>query len=157
MDLQRRALLEQGAALTAMWLGLCSGVILPSEAYAADEWNGKAFDAKTVADAVRALGGNLPVESKDIVLNVPDIAENGALVALSVVSNVPKTQEIAFLVEKNPSSLCALFSVPEGTDPSISTRLKMAQTSDVYVFVKADGKYFFTKKEVKVTLGGCGV
>ena len=156
MDLQRRALLKDGAGLTVLGLALSSGLLTPSEVFASEDWNAKAFDAKTIADAVKALGGSVPVESKDLLLNVPDIAENGAVVPVSVTSNIPKTQDIAILVEKNPSTLCAVFSIPEGTDTSVNTRVKMAQSSDVYALVKADGKFYFAKKEVKVTLGGCG-
>ena len=75
---------------------------------------------------------------------------------IGVISKVPKTESIAILIEKNPNMLAAVFDIPAGTDPSISTRVKMAQTSNVYALVKADGKYYVASKEIKVTLGGCG-
>ena len=89
-------------------------------------------------------------------ITAPDIAENGAVVPVSVVSAIPGTQSIAILIEKNPNMLAAVFDLPDGTDPSVTTRIKMAQTSNVYALVKADGKYHVASKEIKVTLGGCG-
>ena len=89
-------------------------------------------------------------------MQAPDIAENGAVVPVAVNSKLAKTQSIAVLVERNPNTLAAAFDIPPGTDPFISTRVKMAQTSNVVALVKADGKYYFASKEIKVTLGGCG-
>ena len=86
----------------------------------------------------------------------PDIAENGAVVPIGVTSSVPKTEQIAILVEKNPNMLAATFDIPAGTEPTVTTRVKMGQSSNVYALVKADGKYYVAQKEVKVTLGGCG-
>ena len=88
--------------------------------------------------------------------STPDIAENGAVVPVGITSNIPKTRSIAILVEKNPNMLAAVFDIPAGTEPSLSTRVKMGQTSNVYALVKADGKYYVASKEIKVTLGGCG-
>jgi sulfur-oxidizing protein SoxY len=106
---------------------------------------------------MKALGGSSPVPSKDIVFfSTPDIAENGAVVPIGITSNVPKTEAIAILVEKNPNMLAAVFDVPAGTDASLSTRIKMGQTSNVFALVRADGKYYVNSKEIKVTLGGCG-
>ena len=75
---------------------------------------------------------------------------------ITVTSSLPKTESIAILVEKNPNILTANFTIPAGTDPFVSSRVKMGQTSDVYALVKADGKYYYAKKEIKVTIGGCG-
>ena len=105
----------------------------------------------------QALGGTTATESKDITfVNAPDIAENGAVVPVGVQSKIPKTEMIAILVEKNPNSLSASFMIPEGTEAVVSTRVKMGQTSNIHAVVKADGKFYFATKEVKVTLGGCG-
>src|SRR4029078_9561370 len=107
-------------------------------------------------ETVKALGATAPVPSKDVTfVSTPDIAENGAVVPIGIVSNVPKTEAIAILVEKNPNMLAAVFDIPAGTDPSLSTRIKMGQSSNVYALVKADGKYYVASKEIKVTLGGC--
>ncbi len=108
-------------------------------------------------EAEKALGIGAPAQSKDITfVSTPDIAENGAVVPIGIASAIPKTEAIAILIEKNPSTLTANFDIPAGTDPAISTRVKMAQTSNVYALVKADGKYYVASKEIKVTLGGCG-
>ena len=108
-------------------------------------------------ETMKAFGGGAPAQSKDIAfVATPDIAENGAVVPIGIASSIPKTESIAILIEKNPNMLAASFDIPPGTDPSISTRVKMGQTSNVYALVKADGKYFVASKEIKVTLGGCG-
>jgi len=152
MNSGRRKVLQ---GTTVMGLALVAGLIKPGAARA--EWNKAAFEVKnSMNDAVKALGGNGATESKDIVMTSPDIAENGAVVPFTVASKLPKTESIALLVEKNPNILAANFFIPEGTEPWVNTRIKMGQTSNVIALVKADGKYYYTSKEVKVTLGGCG-
>jgi sulfur-oxidizing protein SoxY len=144
-----------GAAV--MGLAMAAGLFKPGSAWAQGAWNKAAFDTKSLNDAVKALGGQSATESKDIqFVNTPDIAENGAVVPFTITSKIPKTESIALLVEKNPNILAAKFDIPEGTEPWINTRAKMGQTSNVIALVKADGKYYYTTKEVKVTLGGCG-
>jgi sulfur-oxidizing protein SoxY len=148
--------LKTGGGLTLLSLVAAAGWLRPGDALAAD-WNKAAFDAKTLDDTMKALGGSAPAQSKDIAfVSTPDIAENGAVVPIGITSSIPKTEAIAILVEKNPNPLAAIFEIPSGTDPAIGTRVKMAQTSNVYALVKADGKYFVASKEIKVTLGGCG-
>ena len=122
----------------------------------AQQWNKAAFEAKSLADVVKALGGSAPAESKDITITAPDIAENGAVVPVGVASKIPNTQTVHILVEKNPNALAAGFSIPSGTDANVATRIKMGQTSNVYAVVKAADKYYVASKEIKVTLGGCG-
>jgi sulfur-oxidizing protein SoxY len=119
-------------------------------------WNKAAFESKNLNDALKALGGAGVAESKDISINAPDIAENGAVVPVGISSKIPNTQAVYILVDKNPNWLAAGFNIPAGTEPSVSTRIKMGQTSNVLALVKADGKFFVNSKEVKVTLGGCG-
>ena len=156
MDRKRREVLKTGGGLTLLSLVMAAGWLRPGDALAAD-WNKAAFDAKTLDDTMKALGGSAPAQSKDVVfVNTPDIAENGAVVPIGIVSSIPKTESIAILIEKNPNMLAAVFDIPPGTDPAISTRVKMGQSSNVYALVKADGKYFAAVKEIKVTLGGCG-
>jgi sulfur-oxidizing protein SoxY len=152
MNGKRRQVLK-GTAV--MGLAVSAGLFRTGSAWA-QAWNKAAFETKSVADTVKAMGGSAPVESKDIVINSPDIAENGAVVPVSVTSKLPKTQEIYILVEKNPQPLTATFTIPEGTEPFVSTRVKMGQSTNVYAVVKADGKLYSTTKETKVTLGGCG-
>jgi sulfur-oxidizing protein SoxY len=91
-----------------------------------------------------------------VFFQTPDIAENGAVVPIGITSNIPKTESIAILVEKNPNMVAAVFDIPPGTEPSVTTRVKMGQSSNIYALVKADGKYYVAAKDVKVTLGGCG-
>ena len=147
----RRETLKQSLAVAGL-LGATG--LFPGEAFA---FNKTAFDARNVNDAVKAYGASAPVESKDVSLTAPDIAENGAVVPMAVASTLPNLKHLLVLVEKNPSSLVAKFDISDAVEPSFSTRAKMGQTSDVYaVAITKDNKAFFTKKEVKVTLGGCG-
>ena len=156
MDTARRHALKAGSSITLLTLIAAAGWLAPGEA-AAEEWNKAAFDTKSMDETMKALGGGSPAPSSDIVFfSTPDIAENGAVVPVGITSKIPNTQAIAILVEKNPNMLAAVFDIPAGTDPSLSTRIKMAQTSNVYALVKADGKYHVASKEIKVTLGGCG-
>lgn len=155
MDQTRRSVLKAGGGASVYVLLAAAGVLRPDAALAAD-WNQKAFEAKNVKDALEALGAGNPVNSDAIIMTAPEIAENGAVVPIAAVSKLPGTESIAFLIAKNPTSLAASFDIPAGTDPAVSTRVKLAQSTDVHVLVKAQGKYYMTKKEVKVTIGGCG-
>jgi sulfur-oxidizing protein SoxY len=147
----RRQTLKQ----TAVVAGLLAGTgLFPQFAWA---FNKSAFEAKTLQEAIKAFGGGTLTESKDVAITAPDIAENGAVVPLAVSSSLPGVKHLLLLVEKNPSALVAMFNVVDSVEPAFSTRAKMGQSSDVYaVAIMTDGKAFFTKKEVKVTLGGCG-
>jgi sulfur-oxidizing protein SoxY len=156
MDSKRRELLRQGGGATLLALVAAAGWVRPGNA-AAQAWNKNAFETHSLEETVKALGGAAAAPSKDIAfVSTPDIAENGAVVPIGVTSSVPKTESIAILVEKNPNTLAAVFDIPPGTEPSLTTRVKMGQSSNVYALVKADGKYYYAAKEIKVTLGGCG-
>jgi sulfur-oxidizing protein SoxY len=152
MNQNRRDILRISAVLG---VAFTSGLLKPSDVFAA-EWNQKVFDAKGLHDAIQALGADTFVESPDISLSGPDIAENGAVVPISMDSKVPNTEFMAILVDNNPNAMAASFTIPPGTEPSISTRIKMGGTSKVHALAKADGKWLMATKEVKVTLGGCG-
>ncbi len=119
-------------------------------------WNKAAFETRNLADTVKVLGGGTVVESKDIVITSPDIAENGAVVPVTVASRIADTQSIYVLVDKNANWLAAGFNIPAGTQPNVTTRVKMAQTGNVLALVKANNRFYVASKEVKVTLGGCG-
>lgn len=149
MNESRRKMLKLAAALAA------AGVLSPGELLAQD-WNKAAFDMKSLDDAMKAFGAQAPAASESIAIKAPEIAENGAVVPVTIESRLPNTESITLFVEKNPQPLTASFGIPAGTEPSISTRVKMGQSSDVYALVKADGKFFVAKKEIKITLGGCG-
>jgi sulfur-oxidizing protein SoxY len=154
MNRQRRKALKSGGGLGLFAVFVAAGLIKPEIAQAA--WEKKVFDARTLEEAYGAIGAGAPATSKDIGITAPDIAENGAVVPVSVVSRLPKTEQIYILIEKNPSMVAAAFTIQEGTEPEVTTRVKMGQTSNLQIMVKADGKYYFATKEVKVTMGGCG-
>lgn len=155
MNHSRRNLMQASSGATVMALAVGAGLFKSAEVLAED-WNKAAFDTKGLQETVKAFGGSAATESKDISITSPDIAENGAVVPVSVTSKLGKTESISILVEKNPNALSASFDIPGGTEPFVSTRVKMGQTSNVHALVKADGKYYFATKEIKVTLGGCG-
>ena len=147
----RRKALQRTAAVATLLAG--TG-LFPQYAFA---FNKAAFDAKSLAEVVKALGGAAPVASNDVTLTAPDIAENGAVVPMGAATSLAGVKHLLILVEKNPSALVAIFNVTDSVDASFATRAKMGQSSDVYaVAITNDGKALFAKKEVKVTLGGCG-
>jgi sulfur-oxidizing protein SoxY len=150
MNATRRSLLKSASAFGIL---LAAGVISTKQALAADIRSG--FDAKSLSDALKVLGGTA-VDSKDITITSPDIAENGAVVPVTVTSTLANTEEIFIFVEKNPFPLAAVFMIPADTESMVQTRLKMGQSTNVLVVVKAGGKLFSATKETKVTLGGCG-
>jgi sulfur-oxidizing protein SoxY len=154
MDRSRRIVLKGAGATGALAAALAAGLLRPGAAAAA--WNKGAFDAKTTADAMKALGFAGAVESKDIQIRAPEIAENGAVVPIDITSNIPGTTSISVFIEKNPFPYTGTFDVSQGALPFVHLRAKIGESSPVRVVVAAGGKYFTTAKEVKVTIGGCG-
>ena len=154
MNNQRRTVLKSGSGAALLGMLAAAGIITPGIALA--DWNKAAFDAKSMADTLKALGAGQPADSKDVQVTGPDIAENGAVVPVGVASSLPNVSMVAILIEKNPNALAATFTLPEGTEANVQTRVKMGQTSNIYALVKSDGKFFMATKEIKVTLGGCG-
>jgi sulfur-oxidizing protein SoxY len=154
MNNQRRTVLKTGSGAALLSMLAAAGMITPGMALA--DWNKAAFDAKSLPDTLKALGATQPMDSKDVQVTGPDIAENGAVVPVGVTSAIPGTTLVAILIDKNPNALAASFTLPEGTEPSVQTRVKMGQTSNVYALVKAGDKFYMATKEIKVTLGGCG-
>jgi sulfur-oxidizing protein SoxY len=147
----RRDALRSSLAVATLLMG---AGLLPSMAHAFEK---SAFDAKSMEDVFKALGLPMPSESKDVALTAPDIAENGAVVPMTVQTSLSGAKKLLLLVEKNPSPLVAQFMLNPAVEASFQTRAKMSASCDVYaVAVMDDGKTLFTKKEVKVTLGGCG-
>ena len=144
----RRAFLKLLSLMAAA--GLVPGIAK------AEKWNSAAFSAKSVDEVVKLFGGSAPQQSDQVILNGPEIAENGAVVPLEISSTLPGAESIAILIEKNPNTLAANFVIPPGTLPDIQTRVKMNETCNVFALVKSDGKFFYAVKEIKVTLGGCG-
>ena len=157
MSMNRREALQAGGAYGVLGLFVAAGVITPEEARAQQaEWNKAAFETKDVNGTAKALGGDVPVASDKITVTGPDIAENGAVVPVGATTTLANATMIALLVEKNPNALAAMFNLSPEAEPFVTTRVKMGQSSDVYALVKADGKLHMAKKEIKVTLGGCG-
>jgi len=116
-----------------------------------------AFEAKSIAAALKALGASAPVASADVTITGPEIADSGASVMLAFGTTLPNVNRLLVLVEKNPSALVASFQVSPAVDSQFSLRIKMSQSSDVYaVALTQDGKAYFAKRDIKVTLGGCG-
>lgn len=144
----RRKALKLIAALAA------AGVVSPGALFAQDLKS--AFDMKSLAEAMKALGAQSPAASDAIAIKAPEIAENGAVVPVTVASTLANVEQISVFVDKNPNVMAANFVFPAGTEGMVTTRVKMGQTASVVAVVKADGKFYRTSKEVKVTAGGCG-
>ncbi len=154
MNMFRRSFLRLACSTGALAVAATAGLLKTGRAWA--DWNKTGFESKAVAEVMKSLGATGAAESKDIVITAPDIAENGAVVPVAVTSRIPNTQQISIVAEKNPFPLAATFDVAGGGEGYVSTRLKMGQTSDVWAVVKAGGRYYVAKKEVKITVGGCG-
>lgn len=156
-DAARRTILKGALAGGLVGLGFATGSMLPAYAEAnVKDWPGDAFKLKSEADTLKALYGKTAEPSDKINLDAPEIAENGAVVPIAVSSTLPKVTGIAILVLENPNVLAAAYRIPEGTQASVSNRLKMAKTSKVVAVVESAGKLYSATKEVKVTVGGCG-
>lgn len=147
MNQFRRNALKFGAALAA-------GMLVPLRALAA--WNKEAFGSRSAADALKGLGIGASTESKDIVIEAPQIAENGQVVPVEITSNIANTKSISVVVEKNPFPLAAKFDFGDGALPYVKVNVKMGESSFIRVVAEAGGKFFSASKEVKVTIGGCG-
>lgn len=155
MNFARRTFIKSAGAAGTVAVAAAAGLLKPTQVLAA-EWNKAAFDAKGMPDALKAIGASGAADSKDILIKAPDIAENGAVVPVEVTSKIAGTTGIVLMVEKNANPMVADFELGNGADGYVSTRIKMGQTSNVRVVVKAGGKTYSAVKEVKVTIGGCG-
>ncbi len=155
MNHNRRVLLKGTFAAGATGIAISAGLLTPKAVLAA--WPKAAFEAKDTNTALEAsLGSSSTTESSDIKLKAPDIAENGAVVPITITSKIPNTEAISIIVAKNAMPLAATFNLGATTKGFVSTRIKMGKTSDVTAVVKAGGKLYSTSKNVKVTIGGCG-
>lgn len=149
INTNRRAFL--GVIMTAS----VSALLLPCRAIAAI-WNKAAFDATQIDKAKKDLGVSGELQSKEIEIIAPDRAENGAIVQIEIKSHIPQTEAIAVFVEKNPTTLIGNYMFANGALPHLVTRIKMAETSDIKIVVKADEQYFTASKNVIVLENGCG-
>lgn len=155
VDAERRLILK--CLLAAGLLGGLAGGAPRARAADATGWPADAFKQKSQDDALKALYDKMPEQSDKIAIDVPEIAENGAVVPVSVdASALPNVGSISLLVPENPFTLAASYKIPAGSAASISCRIKMAKTSKVVAVVESGGKLYSAAKETKVTLGGCG-
>jgi len=155
MNTTRRTFLKSSAAASVVGVAVSAGLLTPRAVFAA--WPKAAFEATELDAALTsAFGSTNLTESSDIKLKAPDIAENGAVVPITVTSNIAGTETISIVVPNNSNPLTASFTLSSNSEGFVSTRIKMGKTSDVVVVVKANGKLYTAKKEVKVTIGGCG-
>lgn len=156
LEFRRKLLTGGGSALLLAPL-LGTGLLTPSRLLAA-EWNRNAFAAHTLNDALKAYGVANASESRDIVITAPEIAENGAKVDIEISSNLPNTKTLAIFADRNPMPLCASLDFSGTALPYTRIQLKLAETTRIRVVAKTtDGKTYVALREVKVTLGGCGV
>lgn len=152
MKIQRRKVLHATAAAASVIVALAWA----RRAAGAAEWNKAAFGASAVAETLKQIGASNAAASKDILIKLPDVAENGAAVPIEITSRIPDTQSIAIVADKNPFPLVATFAFTPGVEPYASTRIKLAGSSDVRVIVAAGGRIYTAVREVKVVTGGCG-
>jgi len=151
-----RRLILKGASSVAL-IGLCGVSLHPGPALAAnDKYPDDAFKQKSDAGAIKSLYGKAAEASDRVKLDAPEIAENGAVVPVSVTTTLANVTSISFFVSENPNALAASYVIAEGTMPSVANRLKMQKTSNVTAIVESEGKLYSATKEVKVTVGGCG-
>lgn len=154
MDLLRRTVLK-GMGASGVLVGLLAAGLLKPTLAVASERNKAAFDARELDAALKAMGAQGAADNAGVVIRAQDIAENGATVPVGVTSNIANTAAISILVVKNPRPLAAHFDFLANAVPEVDVRLKFAETSVVLAVVKADGKFYSARREIKVTAGGC--
>lgn len=156
MDALRRSLIKNGTTAAALLPLLTAGLLWPRRVLAA-AWNHQAFTARSVGDALRAYGAGSAAETRDILINAPEIAENGAKVEIEVSSSLPETRSLALFAEKNPMPLCASMDFGANMLPYVRFQVKLAESTRLRaVATAADGRKYVASREVKVTTGGCG-
>jgi sulfur-oxidizing protein SoxY len=156
IDSTRRMILKGAAVLTLVGLSGVRFDLTSAFAAANDKYPEDAFKQKSIDDTLKTLYGKTAEASDKVKLDAPEIAENGAVVPISVSSTLADVTSISILVAENPNALAASYKIPAGTIPNVANRLKMAKTSNVVAVVEAGGKLYSATKEVKVTVGGCG-
>jgi sulfur-oxidizing protein SoxY len=152
--MKRRTFLKGTVATSMVGVAVSAGMLSPRAVLAA--WPESSFAAKKVDDALSALHGtSAQTDSSDIKIKAPDIAENGAVVPITVSTSV-NAEAITILVKENPQPMTCNFELASNAEGFVSTRIKMGKTSDVVAVVKSGGKLMSAAKTVKVTIGGCG-
>lgn len=155
MNAPRRSLLKLAASISSLGALAAAGLLGATRVVAA-AWNRAGFESKSFGEILKSLGAGTAAESRDIAITAPDIAENGAVVPIEVMSRIPNTQSISIIAEKNPFPLAATLEFANGAEPYAYVRIKMGQTANVRAVVLAGGKWFTAAREVKITVGGCG-
>lgn len=152
----RRQFLKGGLSAALLTPLLGTGLLTPTRVLAAD-WNKPAFTARNIGDALKAYGSANAAESRDIVINAPEIAENGAKVEIEITSNIANTRSLAVFADKNPMPLCSSIEFSGSVLPYLREQLKLSETTRIRVVAKTgEGKFHVASREIKVTLGGCG-
>ncbi len=154
MNKQRRQVLKSAGAAGVVGVAVAAGLLKPTAVYA--DWNAAGFEARELAAVLKAIKAEGAADSGQITVKAPDIAENGAVVPVEVTSNIPGTESITIVADKNNFPLIAQFDLMNGAEGFVSTRIKLGSTSQVRAYVRAGGKVHTAAKEVKVTIGGCG-
>ena len=150
--MKRRSFLKSTVVASA---AISTGIISTNTAFAAAHGD-DITKAKSVDEVLKMLGATGAAESADIKIKAPEIAENGAVVPVGITSGIAGTTEIISMTAANPTPFGARYIIGEGAEPAVKSRFKMGKTTDVVVVVKADGKFYTAKANVKVTKGGCG-
>jgi sulfur-oxidizing protein SoxY len=151
---KRRTFLKAGMAVSAVGIAAAAGLLSPIRVLAA--WPADAFASRNHETSLKAITGTSALPAGDIEISAPEIAENGAMVSVTIESGMPDVREIALFVVKNGQPLAATFLMGASAKPMVSIRVKMAETSDVVAAVKSGDAWYGASREVKVTLGGCG-
>lgn len=155
VDIARRAAVRAPAAL-GLHAALAALGLLPADFALAQQVGAAAFQARTLAEALKALGVGTPPDSKDLAIAAAEVSDNGAVVDVGMRSSLPRTDFLALLVERNPNPLACVYRIAEGVEPDLSMTVKVIESSDVVLVARAEGRYFMTRRHLKVTLGGCG-
>ena len=138
------------------FIGVMTGMVMLPLKLLAAQWNAKAFDETRFPDSLKSVGALALIESDQIQLKTAEIAENGAIVPIQVISEIPNTEKVYVFAEKNPQPLVASFTFSNNVEPFFATRIKMGESAKIHVVVRAGSKHYTVSRDVKVTIGGCG-
>ena len=155
VSMKRRTFLKGSLMTSALGVAVGAGLLKPKAVLAA--WPESAFSADSMDATLSAINGTGASSSDKIkFVKTPEIAENGTVVPINIEASLPNIESISVLVENNPSPLACQYLLTDKVDGYIAARIKMRKTSDVVAVVKAGGKNYMAKKQIKVTIGGCG-
>lgn len=151
----RRQFIKKSISYATYTVAMATGLFKPELTYA--DWLAEDFATQSLDETLKHLFGDVNINSSErIKMKLPRIAENGAVVPIKVTSEIDNVDTVIILVEKNPVPLSAIFNLSPAVETEVSARLKMAETSQVMVILRAEGELYSAKENVKVTIGGCG-